>query len=203
MKIICIGRNYAAHAAEMKSSVPENPMIFMKPPTALLLKDKPMYIPEFTENLHYEAEIVLKIAKNGRHVQEQFASEYYHQIAFGIDFTARDLQSQLKEKGHPWEIAKGFDHSAGLSQFVNMSDLNDAEHIQFHLDLNGETVQKGNTKNLIFTFNTLIVYISKFFKLQQGDIIYTGTPSGVGPLKIGDKLEGYIEGKKMLSCDIK
>jgi 2-keto-4-pentenoate hydratase/2-oxohepta-3-ene-1,7-dioic acid hydratase in catechol pathway len=203
MKIICIGRNYAAHAAEMKSSVPENPMIFMKPPTALLLKDKPMYIPEFTENLHYEAEIVLKIAKNGRHVQEQFASEYYHQIAFGIDFTARDLQSQLKEKGHPWEIAKGFDHSAGLSEFVNMSDLNDAEHIQFHLDLNGETVQKGNTKNLIFTFNTLIVYISKFFKLQQGDIIYTGTPSGVGPLKIGDKLEGYIEGKKMLSCDIK
>jgi len=203
MKIICIGRNYAAHAAEMKSAVPDNPMIFMKPPTALLLKNKPMYIPEFTKDLHYEAEIVLKIAKNGRHVQEEFASEYYNQIAFGIDFTARDLQSKLKEKGHPWEIAKGFDHSAGLSEFMNMADLNNAEHIQFHLDLNGETVQNGNTKNLIFTFNTLIIYISKFFKLQQGDIIYTGTPAGVGSVKIGDKLEGYIEDKKMLSCDIK
>ena len=203
MKIICIGRNYAAHAAEMKSAVPENPMVFMKPPTALLLKDKPMYIPEFTKDLHYEAEIVLKIAKNGRHVQEEFAGEYYNQIAFGIDFTARDLQSKLKEKGHPWEIAKGFDHSAGLSTFMNMSDLNNAEHIQFHLDLNGETVQKGDTKNLIFSFNTLIVYISKFFKLQQGDIIYTGTPAGVGPVKIGDKLEGFIEDKKMLTCDIK
>lgn len=203
MKIICIGRNYAAHAAEMKSSVPKNPLVFMKPPTALLLKDKPMYIPEFTNNLHFEAEIVLKVAKNGRHVQEEFASEYYNQIAFGIDFTARDLQSQLKEKGHPWEIAKGFDHSAGLSEFMNMSDLNNEEHIQFNLDLNGETVQNGNTKDLIFSFNTLIVYISKFFKLQQGDIIYTGTPAGVGPVKIGDKLEGYIEDKKMLSCDIK
>ena len=203
MKIICIGRNYAAHAAELKNAVPKNPMIFMKPATALLLKDKPMYIPEFTNDLHYEAEIVLKIAKNGRHVQPEFAHEYYNQIAFGIDFTARDLQSKLKEKGHPWEIAKGFDHSAGLSEFMNMSDLENSEHIHFHLDLNGETVQKGTTEDLIFDFNTLIVYISKFFKLQQGDIIYTGTPAGVGPVKIGDKLEGYIENKKMLSCEIK
>jgi len=203
MKIICIGRNYAAHAAELKNAVPKNPLVFMKPPSALLLKDKPMYIPEFTEDLHYEAEIVLKIAKNGRHVQPEFAREYYSQIAFGIDFTARDVQSRLKEKGHPWEIAKGFDNSAGLSEFINMSDLNNAEHIQFHLDLNGDTVQKGNTKDLIFSFDTLIVYISKFFKLQQGDIIYTGTPAGVGPVKIGDILEGYIEGKKLLSCDIK
>jgi len=203
MKIICIGRNYAAHAAELKNAVPKNPMIFMKPPTALLLKDKPMYIPEFTQDLHYEAEIVLKIAKNGRHVQPEFAGEYYNQIAFGIDFTARDVQKRLKEKGHPWEIAKGFDHSAGLSEFINMSDLNNAKHIQFRLDLNGETVQNGNTEDLIFDFNTLIVYISRFFKLQQGDIIYTGTPAGVGPVKIGDKLEGYIEDKKMLSCDIK
>ncbi len=203
MKIICIGRNYAAHAAELKNAVPKNPMIFMKPATALLLKNKPMYIPEFTNDLHYEAEIVLKIAKNGRHVQPEFASEYYTQIAFGIDFTARDLQSKLKEKGHPWEIAKGFDNSAGLSEFINISDLENKEHIHFHLDLNGKTVQKGTTEDLIFDFNTLIVYISKFFKLQQGDIIYTGTPAGVGPVKIGDKLEGYIEAKKMLGCEIK
>ena len=203
MKIICIGGNYAAHAAELKNAVPKNPLIFMKPPTALLLKDKPMYYPEFTKDMHYEAEIVLKIAKNGRHVQEEFASEYYTQIAFGLDFTARDLQAKLKEKGHPWEIAKGFDNSAGLSEFINLTDLNNAEHIDFHLDLNGKTVQKGNTSDLIFSFNTLIVYVSKFFKLQQGDIIYTGTPAGVGPVKIGDKLEGYIENKKMFSCDIK
>ena len=203
MKIICIGRNYAAHAAELKNAVPKNPLIFMKPPTALLLKDRPMYIPEFTNDLHYEAEIVLKIAKNGRHVQSEFAREYYTQIAFGIDFTARDLQSKLKEKGHPWEIAKGFDFSAGLSEFINMSDLENSEHIRFHLDFNGETVQNGNTKDLIFDFNTLIVYISKFFKLQQGDIIYTGTPAGVGPVKIGDTLEGYIENKKLLHCEIK
>ena len=203
MKIICIGRNYAAHAAELKNAVPKNPLIFMKPPTALLLKDKPMYYPEFTKDMHYEAEIVLKIAKNGRHVQEEFASEYYTLIAFGLDFTARDLQAKLKEKGHPWEIAKGFDNSAGLSEFINLTDLNNAEHIDFHLDLNGKTVQKGNTSDLIFSFNTLIVYVSKFFKLQQGDIIYTGTPAGVGPVKIGDKLEGYIENKKMFSCDIK
>lgn len=203
MKIICIGRNYAAHAKELNNTVPKNPLIFMKPPSALLLKDKPMYIPEFTNDLHYEAEIVLKIAKNGRHVQAEFASEYYTQIAFGIDFTARDVQARLKEKGHPWEIAKGFDNSAGLSEFINMSDMNNSEHIEFNLDLNGETVQNGNTKDLIFDFDTLIVHISKYFKLQQGDIIYTGTPAGVGPVKIGDKLEGYIEGKKMLTCDIK
>jgi len=203
MKIICIGRNYAAHAAELKNAVPKNPMIFMKPPTALLLKNKPLYYPEFTKDLHYEGEIVLKIAKNGRHVQPEFAAEYYSQIAFGIDFTARDLQSKLKEKGHPWEIAKGFDHSAGLSEFVNLSDLQSADPIRFRMDLNGDTVQDGNTQDLIFNFNTLIIYISKFFKLQQGDLIYTGTPAGVGPVKIGDVLEGFIENKKMISCEIK
>ena len=203
MKIICIGRNYAAHAAELKNAVPKNPMIFMKPPTALLLKNKPLYYPEFTKDLHYEGEIVLKIAKNGRHVQPEFAAEYYSQIAFGIDFTARDLQSKLKEKGHPWEIAKGFDHSAGLSEFVNLSDLQSADPIRFRMDLNGDTVQDGNTQDLIFNFNTLIIYISKFFKLQQGDLIYTGTPAGVGPVKIDDVLEGYIENKKMISCEIK
>lgn len=203
MKIICIGRNYAAHAAEFKNPVPKNPMIFMKPPTALLLKNKPLYYPDFTKDLHYEAEIVLKVAKNGRHVQPEFASEYYTQVAFGIDFTARDLQNKLKEKSHPWEIAKGFDHSAGLSEFVDLSELESADPIRFRMDLNGNTVQNGNTNDLIFSFDTLIVYISKFFKLQQGDIIYTGTPAGVGPVKIGDKLEGYIEDKKMLSCEIK
>lgn len=207
MKIICIGRNYVDHAKELKNPVPKKPLVFMKPPSALLVNNKPLYYPEFTKDLHYEAEIVLKISKNGRHVQSKFASKYYSKIGFGIDFTARDVQSKLKEKGHPWEIAKGFDGSAGLSEFIPIKDLNDPNAVEFRLTQNGENVQIGNTKDLIFSFDYLITYVSQFFKLQQGDLIYTGTPAGVGPVAIGDKLEGFISTKKgeikMLKCNIK
>jgi 2-keto-4-pentenoate hydratase/2-oxohepta-3-ene-1,7-dioic acid hydratase in catechol pathway len=202
MKIICIGRNYRDHAAELNNPVPSNPLVFMKPPTALLVNNKPFYYPEFSKNIHYEGELVLKICKNGRHVQPEFARGYYDQIAFGIDFTARDLQQKCKEKGHPWEIAKGFDNSAPLSKFINIGDRNVA-NISFKTVLNGNTVQKGNTKDLIFDFNFLICYVSQYFKLQQGDMIFTGTPAGVGPVQIGDVLEGFIEGEKLLECEIK
>jgi 2-keto-4-pentenoate hydratase/2-oxohepta-3-ene-1,7-dioic acid hydratase in catechol pathway len=186
MKIFCIGRNYSDHAKEMNSPVPKQPMVFMKPP----------------KNLHYEIEVVLRVCKNGRHVDKKFASNYYEEIGLGIDFTARDLQAQCKEKGHPWEIAKGFDGSACVSKFVSI-DQYDAGNLNFSLKKNGELVQQGNTKDQIFDYDTLIIYLSKFFRLQIGDLIYTGTPAGVGPVAIGDVLEGSIEGKKMLSCEIK
>jgi len=209
MKIFCIGRNYADHAKEMNNTVPKKPMIFMKPMSAVLINNKPLYYPEFTKNLHYEAEIVLKITKNGKHVEEKFAHKYYDQIAFGIDFTARDVQKECKEKGHPWEIAKGFDGSGGLSEFISLDQV-DKNAIKFHLKKNGEIVQQGNTKDLIFSFDRLISYISTIFKVQTGDIIYTGTPAGVGPVQIGDTLEGFIETNlpdktfvKMIKCDIK
>jgi len=201
MKIICIGRNYADHAAEMNSPVPSQPMVFMKPPSALLVNNKPFYYPDFTENLHYEGELVIKVCKNGRHVEPEFASEYYNEMAFGFDLTARDIQDKCKAKGHPWEIAKGFDGSAVLSHFIPMKSK--SKPIKIKTILNGKVVQEGSTADLIFNFDALIVYISKFFKLQMGDIIYTGTPSGVGPLKIGDMLEGYINNEKMIECEIK
>jgi 2-keto-4-pentenoate hydratase/2-oxohepta-3-ene-1,7-dioic acid hydratase in catechol pathway len=201
MKIICIGRNYKAHAEELGNSVPDSPMVFMKPPTALLVNNKPFYHPEFSKEIHYELEVVLKICKNGRHVQPEFARSYYKEIALGIDFTARDLQQQCKAKGHPWEIAKGFDHSAVMSPFYPLTK--EPNNIQFHLTKNGEVVQRGNTRDLIFNFEELIVYVSQFFKLQVGDYIFTGTPAGVGPISIGDKLEGYLEDEKLLECIIK
>ncbi len=203
MKIICIGRNYADHVKELGNTMPTKPLIFMKPPSALLVNDKPLYYPEFTKDLHYEAELVLKICRNGRHVQPEFAHKYYDQVAFGIDFTARDIQQQCKEKGHPWEIAKGFDGSAAISKFVNMDKLKNSKTIEFSMKKNDEIVQRGTTDDLIFDFNYLITYVSKYFKLQQGDMIYTGTPAGVGPVQIGDKLEGFIEDKHLLTCDIK
>ena len=201
MKIICIGRNYADHAAEMNSPVPSQPMVFMKPPSALLVNNKPFYYPDFTQNLHYEGELVIKICKNGRHVEPQFAADYYNEMAFGFDLTARDLQAKCKEKGHPWEIAKGFDGSAVLSPFIPMASK--VNPIKIKTVLNGEVVQNGSTSDLIFNFDALIVYVSKYFKLQMGDIIYTGTPAGVGPLKIGDMLEGFINDQKMIECEIK
>ncbi len=203
MKIICIGRNYIDHAKELKNPVPKKPLVFMKPPSALLINNKPLYYPEFTKDLHYELEVVLKIAKNGRHVQDEFASDYYDQVALGIDFTARDVQAKCKEKGHPWEIAKGFDNSAALSNFVNLSKLPDPKAIKFQMKRNGKLVQNGNTKDLIFSFDYIISYVSQYFKLQQGDIIYTGTPAGVGPVQIGDVLEGFLEGDKLLETSIK
>ncbi len=202
MKIFCIGRNYVEHAKELNNAVPTKPLIFMKPPTALLLENKPFYYPDFTKNLHHEVEVVLKISKNGKAIQPEFAHRYYDKIALGIDFTARDVQDDLKAKGQPWEIAKGFDSSAVLSDFVALDDF-DKSNIHFQLTKNGEQVQVGSTKDLIFSFDTVVSYISKYFTLQQGDLIYTGTPEGVGAVQIGDKLEGFLEGKSMFTCEIK
>ncbi len=207
MKIICIGRNYSEHARELNNAVPEDPIVFMKPPSALLVNNKPLYYPEFTESLHYEGEIVLQIGKNGRYVQHEFASNYISGIGFGIDFTARDLQQQCKTKGLPWEIAKAFDGSAPISDIVPVEELPGFPEIAFELHKNGSAVQSGNTKDMLFSFADIIVYVSRFFKLQMGDLIYTGTPAGVGPVQIGDKLEGFIRFpgglRKMLECEIK
>jgi acylpyruvate hydrolase len=204
MKIFCIGRNYAEHAKELNNPVPTGePLIFMKPNTALLVNNKPIYYPDYTKDLHYEGEIVLRVAKNGRSVEPEFASRYYDAVAFGIDFTARDIQDRLKSKGHPWEIAKGFDRSAPLSKWVPMEDIPNMADIHFQLKKNGEVVQDGHTRDLIFTFESLICHISKYFTLHKGDMIFTGTPAGVGPVQIGDTLEGFMEGKHLLTCQIK
>ncbi|MCB0529785.1 MAG: fumarylacetoacetate hydrolase family protein [Saprospiraceae bacterium] len=203
MKIFCIGRNYVDHAKELNNPVPSEPLVFMKPPTALLVNNKHFYYPDFTKDLHYEGEIVLRVCKNGRSVEPEFASGYYDAVAFGIDFTARDLQDKLKSKGQPWEIAKGFDRSAPVSRFIPLSELPNVKDIHFQLKRNGEVVQDGHTSDLIFSFDTLICHISKYFTLHKGDFIFTGTPAGVGPVQIGDLLEGYIEGREMLKCAIK
>ena len=202
MKIICIGRNYLDHAKELNNPVPKEPLIFMKPSTALLIKNRPLYYPEFTNDLHYEVELVVKISKNGRNVSSEFAHKYYNEIGLGIDFTARDIQTKCKEKGHPWEKAKAFDHSALISEFVPLGDKN-IQDLHFHLNKNGDKVQSGYTGNMIFKVDELITNISKYFKLQFGDLIFTGTPAGVGPLKIGDKLEGFLQNESMFSCEIK
>ena len=202
MKIICIGRNYADHAKELRNDLPDEPMIFMKPSTALVLDEKPFYHPEFSNKIHHEIELVLKISKNGKHIEPQFADSYYDEIGLGIDFTARDLQESLKSKGHPWELAKAFDSSAVLGKFVPKEELN-IEAIEFTLTKNGNVQQKGSSEDIIFDFNTLIVYISKYFTLQKGDLIYTGTPAGVSKVEIGDILEGYIGTAKLLHCEIK
>jgi len=201
MKIICVGRNYSLHAQELQNDIPTEPLLFMKPPSALLINNKPFYYPEFTRDLHYEVEIVLKIAKNGRHVLPDFAASYYSAYCVGIDFTARDVQDRLKANGHPWEIAKGFDHSAPISALINFEDK--TKPIHFGLKKNGEWVQRGNTADLLFSFDYLICYISRYFKLQVGDFIFTGTPAGVGSVQIDDYLEAYIGDSKMLTCAIK
>jgi acylpyruvate hydrolase len=202
MKIFCIGRNYADHAKELKNDLPTEPLVFMKPPTALLRENKPFFLPDFTKDCHYEGEIVLRIAKNGKAIDPKFAHKYIDAIAFGIDWTARDVQDKLKSKGHPWEIAKGFDSSATISEFIPIGDF-DLKNLKFQLKKNGEVVQNGNTADLIFDFETVICYVSQFFTLVKGDYIYTGTPAGVGPAKIGDRFEGFIEGKLMLVCAVK
>lgn len=202
MKIFCIGRNYVDHAKELNNPLPEKPMVFMKPATALLTDNKPFYHPEFSQDIHYELEIVLKIDKNGKHILPEFTASYVKEIGLGIDFTARDLQESCKQKGHPWEIAKAFDHSAVISTFVPLADFNE-KNIHFELKVNGETRQQGNSADMIFDFQRIITHISQYFTLQKGDLIYTGTPAGVGQIHNGDVLEGYLEGKKMLSCLIK
>ncbi|MBN8693319.1 MAG: fumarylacetoacetate hydrolase family protein [Bacteroidetes bacterium] len=202
MKIICIGRNYAEHAKEMNSAVPTEPVFFMKPDTALL-KEGDFYIPEFTKDLHHEIELVLKICKVGKHIEEQFAHKYYDDIGLGIDFTARDIQAKCKEKGLPWEKAKAFDNSAPLGKMVKKEELGDLNSINFELKINGESRQIGNSKDLIFSFDKVVSYVSQFVTLKQGDLIYTGTPEGVGPVKIGDKMEGLINGVSFLTLNVK
>lgn len=203
MKIFCIGRNYVDHALELNNPVPKSPLIFMKPQTALLSDGKPFFHPDFSENIHHEIELVLKIKKNGKNIVPGFGADYFDAIGLGIDFTARDLQDKLKEKGQPWELAKAFDNSAVLGNFIDKSELGDLAAIEFSLTKNGDIVQQGNSKDLIFTFGYLIEYISRFFTLQTGDLIYTGTPAGVGPVKPGDVLEGFLGDQSMLKCEIK
>ena len=202
MKIFCIGRNYADHAKELNNPVPTEPLIFMKPPSALLREGKPLYHPNFTKDLHYEAEIVLRINRVGKCIEERFAHKYYDKISLGIDFTARDLQDKLKAKGHPWEIAKGFDGAAVIGDWLNWQD-DFRENIPFHFTKNGLIVQTGNTRDLIFSFDYLIHYISQFFSLSVGDLLYTGTPTGVGSVAIGDNLEGFIGNTLVTTCEIK
>lgn len=203
MKIICIGRNYADHAKELKNDLPTEPVIFMKPKSALLLPDKPIYYPEFTDDLHYECELVVKIGKNGKFIQEKFARKYYSEVSLGIDFTARDVQERQKKKGLPWEIAKAFDGSAAVGTFMQLSDSMNVNDLDFQLRKNGELVQDGHTRDMIFTIDNLIAYVSRFFTLNIGDLLYTGTPAGVGPVSVQDKLEGYLQGNKVLDVDVR
>jgi 2-keto-4-pentenoate hydratase/2-oxohepta-3-ene-1,7-dioic acid hydratase in catechol pathway len=204
MKIICIGRNYTEHAKELNNAVPENPVFFLKPDTALVIRNRPFYYPDFSSDIHYETELVLKICKVGKSIPEKFAADYYESIGVGLDFTARDLQQKCKEKGLPWEIAKGFDYSAPISpEFIPKENFKDPDDISFHMELNGTKVQDGNSGDMIFSFNKIISYVSRFMTLRTGDLIFTGTPAGVGPVKIGDTLEVYLEGKPMLRCNIK
>jgi 2-keto-4-pentenoate hydratase/2-oxohepta-3-ene-1,7-dioic acid hydratase in catechol pathway len=203
MKIICIGRNYVEHARELNNPLPQEPVFFMKPDTSLIIRNRPFFYPDFTSDLHYEGELVLKISKNGRHIAEKFAHTYYDKIGFGIDFTARDLQQQQKQKGLPWEIAKAFDGAAPIGTFLPADSFEDVSNIPFRLMLNGETVQDGNSALMIFSFDRIISYISRFVSLKMGDLIYTGTPAGVGPVKIGDTLEGYIGEQRLLRCAVK
>jgi acylpyruvate hydrolase len=203
MKIICIGRNYALHAMELNNPVPENPVFFMKPQTALILDNRPFFYPSFSSSIHHEVELVIKINRLGRHIDEKFAHRYYDQIGIGIDFTARDLQEKCKTKGLPWEIAKAFDGSAPLGSFISLSQTAYPGNITFHLDINGTTVQQGNSHDMIFSFDRLISYISGFITLKIGDLIFTGTPAGVGPVKLGDRLQAWIDGRMLLDFHVR
>jgi 2-keto-4-pentenoate hydratase/2-oxohepta-3-ene-1,7-dioic acid hydratase in catechol pathway len=203
MKIIAIGQNYTEHNKELNSKHPAEPVVFMKPDSALLKNNKPFYLPDFSEDLHYETELLIKINRLGKNISPQFAHRYFAEIGLGVDFTARDLQRKLKDNGHPWEVAKAFDNSAVVGGFLPVSELGDIHQIEFRLDLNGVTVQQGNSKDMIFPVEELIAHVSRFFTLKIGDILFTGTPAGVGPVKVGDRLEGYIFGTKMFDFKIK
>lgn len=203
MKIIAIGRNYAEHAKELNNPIPAAPVIFLKPDTAALKDNKPFYHPDFSEDIHHEIEIVLKVSKEGKNISERFASTYYDEIGLGIDFTARDIQQKHKEKGLPWELAKGFDNSAPISNFVAKTQFPDIYQINFHLDVNQQTRQTGKTSDLLFSFEQIIVFVSQYFTLKKGDLIFTGTPAGVSRVKPGDHLEGYLENEKLLDFLIK
>jgi len=203
MKIIAIGRNYAAHAKELNNPLPSSPVIFLKPDTAVLKDNKPFYIPDFSSDIHYELEVVLKVCKEGKHIAEKFASSYFDEVGLGIDFTARDIQSAHKEKGLPWELAKAFDNSAAISHFIPKDTITDLNNLQFELKINGETRQNGNTKNILFSFEKIIAFVSQYITLKKGDLIFTGTPEGVGPVHQGDKLQAWIGEEQFLNFDIK
>ncbi len=201
MKIICIGRNYSEHAKELGNEVPENPVIFIKPDTSVLKKGADFYLPEFSNDIHYELEVVLKISKGGKYIKEKNAHKHFDEIGLGIDFTARDLQNQLKAKGLPWELAKGFDGSAVLSDFYPKSEFN-LSHLHFTLNKNGKMVQNGNTQDMIFSPEKIISFVSAYFTLRVGDLIFTGTPKGVGKVEENDCLEAFLEDHKLLSLRI-
>ncbi|MEO9481859.1 MAG: fumarylacetoacetate hydrolase family protein [Ekhidna sp.] len=202
MKIICIGRNYAEHIEELGNERPEHPIIFMKPDTSLLRNNDPFFYPDFSQDIHHEVEVLVKIKKEGKSIAKEFAHQYYDEIGLGIDFTARDWQTKAKEKGHPWEIAKAFNSSAPVSNFLPKEDK-DMTDVNFRLEINGDEVQKGNTSLMLWPIDEIIAYVSQFILLKTGDIIFTGTPKGVGPVKIGDRLVGFLENKQMFDFEVK
>jgi 2-keto-4-pentenoate hydratase/2-oxohepta-3-ene-1,7-dioic acid hydratase in catechol pathway len=204
MKIICVGRNYVAHAKELNNDIPVEPVLFMKPDSALLRNNDPFYIPEWSKEVHHEIELIVRIKKLGKNIDRKFAYRYYEEIGIGIDFTARDVQDALKSKGLPWEKSKAFDHAAAVCpEFVAIDSLPDRNAIHFRLDINGKTVQEGNSELMIFPIDDIISHVSKYFTLKIGDLIFTGTPAGVGPIHLGDRLEGYLEGVKKFDFWIK
>lgn len=203
MKIFCVGRNYAAHAAELGNEIPDEPVIFMKPKSALLQPNTPFYYPEFTNELHYECELVLRVCKNGKYLQDKFAGKYYDAISAGIDFTARDIQNELKEKGLPWEKAKAWDNSAAVGKWITLENIKNKRDINFCLYKNKELVQQGNSGNMLHNFDKIVAYISQYFSINIGDLIFTGTPAGVGEAVVGDELELFIEDESVLKFDVK
>jgi 2-keto-4-pentenoate hydratase/2-oxohepta-3-ene-1,7-dioic acid hydratase in catechol pathway len=203
MKIFCVGRNYSDHAKELGSDVPDEPVIFMKPKSALLQPHTPFYYPEFTNELHYECELVLRISKNGKYIQDKFASKYYDAVTTGIDFTARDIQNDLKAKGLPWEKAKAWDNSAVIGKWIPLANVKDKKNINFSFKKNSEVVQQANSKEMLFDFDYLVSYISNFFSINIGDLIFTGTPKGVGEIVVGDEVEAFIENESLLTLDVK
>jgi 2-keto-4-pentenoate hydratase/2-oxohepta-3-ene-1,7-dioic acid hydratase in catechol pathway len=202
MKVLCIGRNYREHISELHHSVPSEPVFFMKPDTSILTRNRPFFLPDYG-TIHYEVELVLRICKVGKNIQKKFASTYIDAVGIGLDFTARDIQTNCKEKGLPWLVAKGFDNAAPLGKFIDKSNFKDIHDIHFHLEKNGITVQKASSSEMIFSFEDIISFISKYITLKTGDLIFTGTPAGVGPVEIGDRLEAFIEGEKLLGCSVK
>jgi len=203
MKIFCVGRNFAAHAEELGNEIPDEPVVFMKPKSALLQPHAPFYYPEFTNELHYECELVLRVSKNGKYIQEKFASKYYDAVTTGIDFTARDIQNDLKAKGLPWEKAKAWDNSAVIGKWIPFTDIKNKKEINFGLYKNKELAQQGNSANMIHNFDSIVAYISNYFSVNIGDVIFTGTPAGVGEAVVGDELEGFLEDVSMFTLDIK
>lgn len=203
MKIFCVGRNYTDHAKELKNAIPDEPVIFMKPKSALLQAHTPFYYPEFTNELHYECELVLRISKNGKYIQDKFASKYYDAVSVGLDFTARDIQNELKEKGLPWEKAKAWDNSAAVGKWIPIADIKNRKDINFGLYKNKEQVQQGNSGQMLFDFDYIVSYISNFFSVNIGDLIFTGTPAGVGELVVGDELEAYLGEETLLKLEVK